>query len=601
MAAQACVFGTTLSLSTLFSPPNPILFLPLRVNNTRGNAFAALSTHSAKAAPLLQPNNNQQEIGRPLANFAPDIWGDRFLTLPFDDSEFESCAKQVEMLKAKVKDMLVASATDPVANMHLIHTLCRLGVSHHFQNEIEMQLAHYFATLGKVIDHDKDHDLHTTAVIFQVFRFHGYNMSSDVFNKFKDANGKFKASDIKGIISLYEATQFRINGEVILDEALIFTKSELHSIASRSTDSNLTEYIVNALNRPYLKDVERLEARQFIYFYENDASRNQTLLKFAKYDFNMIRMLHLQELKVLYSWWNELGLVSKVPYMRHRLVECYLTAVGFYFEPHYALARNTYTKMVMLWGILDDTYDAYATFEELQCLTDSMERFDISAMDKLPVDYLKRVYKTILDVHDEVEEMVRKEGRSFAVDYVRNEFTKTAEAFHEQARWVHEGYHPTFDEYIKTAMVAAGGNVTMAQALIGIADADTKAYQCLINTDNIIYKAVNLIIRLYNDIATNEMEEKRGLVTGTICYMTQYGATRHEATEAFKDMIEAAFKELNQGCLRPTPIPREIVNRVVNYRRLCTTFYMDEIDGYSIPEICIKDVVTKMLIHPIPL
>ncbi|GMJ06425.1 sesterterpene synthase 2, terpene synthase 19 [Hibiscus trionum] len=596
MAVQVSVLGNTLCLSTPFSSPKPIL--PLRVHKTRANPKCCFAALSASAAPLLQANSNREEIGRPLANFAPDIWGDCFLTLPFHNSEFESCAKQVEMLKAKVKDMLVASATDPVANMHLIHTLCRLGVSHHFQNEIEMQLAHYFATLDVI----KDHDLHTIAVVFQVFRFHGYNTSSDVFNKFKDANGKFKASDIKGIISLHEATQFRINGEAILEEAMTFTKSELQSIASQSTDSDLTEYIVNALKRPYFIDLERSEARQFIYFYEKDKSRNETLLKFAKYDFNWIQMLHQQELKTLYSWWNEVDIASKVPYMRHRLVECYLTAVGYYFEPRYALGRNMYTKMVMMWIVLDDTYDSYATFEELQCLTDAMKRFDISAMDKLPAGYLKLVYKTILDVHDEVEEMVRDEGRSFAVDYVRKEFTETVEAFHEQARWVHEGDQPTWDEYIKTAMKSAGGNVTMAQVLIGMGDADEKAYQCLINTDNIIYKAINLAARLYNDIATNEREEKGGAVTGTMCYMKQYGVAREEATEAFKAMIEAACLELKQGCLRPTPIPRQIINRVINYLRLCITFYMDDIDGYTIPEeTWIKDMVNQMLIHPIPI
>ncbi|KAK8493663.1 hypothetical protein V6N11_028079 [Hibiscus sabdariffa] len=296
MAFQACVLSNTLCLSTAFPRPKPNP--PLRLHKTRGNAKGCFAD-SAKAEPLLQANSKKQEIGRPLANFAPDIWGDHFLTLPFDNSEFESCSKQVQVLKAKVKDMLVASESDPIANMHLIHTLCRLGVSHHFQNEIEKQLAHYFASLSEIIDDDKDHDLHTIAVIFQVFRSHGYNMSSDVFNKFKDGDDKFKASDTKGIISVHEATQFRTNGEVILDEALAFTKPELQSIASQPIDSHLIEYIVNTLDRPYLKDVHRLEARKFIYLYENDASRNETLLKFAKYDFNWIQMLHQQELKAL--------------------------------------------------------------------------------------------------------------------------------------------------------------------------------------------------------------------------------------------------------------------------------------------------------------
>ncbi|XP_038993122.1 probable terpene synthase 6 [Hibiscus syriacus] len=264
-------------------------------------------------------------------------------------------------------------------------------------------------------------------------------MSSDVFNKFKDANGKFKDSDIKGIISLHEATQFRINGDAILDEALTFTKPELQSIASHSIDPHLSEYIVNALNYPNLKDVQRLEERKFIYFYEMDASRNKTLHEFAKYDFNWIQMLHQQELIALCSWWKEENMASKFTYIRNRVVDSYFTAVGYYFEPRYARARYI---------------------------------FDVTAMDKLPADYLKLLYKTILDVHDE--------------------FKKTAEANYEQPRWVHEGYQPTFHEFLESAMIAARGNATMAQVLIGIEEADENEYQRLINTDNIIYKAIDL-------------------------------------------------------------------------------------------------------------
>ncbi|KAK8493667.1 hypothetical protein V6N12_000652 [Hibiscus sabdariffa] len=137
--------------------------------------------------------------------------------------------------------MLVASASDPIPNMHLIHTLCRLAVAHHFQNEIEKQLAHHFVTLSEIIDYNKDYDLHTIAVVFQVFRFHGYNMSS--------------------------ATQSRIKGEVILDEALAFTKSELQSIASLPIDPYLTEYVVYALLRIRRKLNMRKERRHSQGFY----------------------------------------------------------------------------------------------------------------------------------------------------------------------------------------------------------------------------------------------------------------------------------------------------------------------------------------------
>ncbi|KAE8727391.1 hypothetical protein F3Y22_tig00005465pilonHSYRG00162 [Hibiscus syriacus] len=142
-------------------------------------------------------------------------------------------------------------------------------------------------------------------VIFKVFRFHGYNLSSGKGSLTYDENGKFKASDIKGIISLLEAAQFRINGEAFLDEALSFTKPELQSIASQSIDPHL----LNTL------------------------------------------------------WWKEENMASKFPYMRHILVEVYLRAVGYYFEPRYARARYMYTKLAMMWELMDDTNDAYATFE----------------------------------------------------------------------------------------------------------------------------------------------------------------------------------------------------------------------------------------------
>ena len=96
--------------------------------------------------------------------------------------EFESCSRQVEVLKAMVKDMLVASTDDPIENMFLINSLCRLGVSYHFESEIEKQLSHLFITLGEVIDNNKDYDLHTIAVIFQVFRSHGHKMPSGKCN-----------------------------------------------------------------------------------------------------------------------------------------------------------------------------------------------------------------------------------------------------------------------------------------------------------------------------------------------------------------------------------------------------------------------------------
>ncbi|XP_016717440.1 vetispiradiene synthase 3 [Gossypium hirsutum] len=424
----------------------------------------------------------------------------------------------------------------------------------------------------------------------------------DIFNKFNDENGEFKVSDTKELISLYEASHFRINGELVLDETCDFTTSQLKSMVSQ-TSPHYAQYIENALYCPYQRGVPRLEARQYICFYEKDdgdEARNDTLLKFAKYDFNRIQMTHQQELSNLCSEWKEENIESRLPYARSRIVECFFSAIAVYFEPCYARACNIYAKLLSTLVLTDDTYDAYGTYEELQYFTDAIQRFDIGVIDELPTNYLKLVYETIFNIHNEAEDKMRKEGRSYAISYTINEFKKLAEAYFVERRWVHRSYVPTFDEYMDTAMTSSAGLVSVCQALVGMGEADETAYQWLINTDNKLHKALNKIARLYDDLSTNEAEEKRGLVCGTSCYMKQYGVTRQEAVEAYREMIEVAWKDMNEGCLKPMPVSNKIAVRALNIARLVLVLYKKD-DGLTRPELSLKDAIAKVLIHPIPL
>ncbi|KDP24705.1 hypothetical protein JCGZ_25441 [Jatropha curcas] len=124
--------------------------------------------------------------------------------------------------------------------------------------------------------------------------------TGDVFNKSKDKDGNFQKAisyNVKGILSLYEASFVSVHGEDILDEALAFTKPILESsLAMQSIPHHLAQHIRNALILSFHKGVPRVEARQYISVYEEDESRNETLLEFAKLDFNRVQLLHRQEL-----------------------------------------------------------------------------------------------------------------------------------------------------------------------------------------------------------------------------------------------------------------------------------------------------------------
>ncbi|GMI64179.1 terpene synthase 21 [Hibiscus trionum] len=323
------------------------------------------------------------DVTRPLVNYPQDIWGDHLLSLPYNHGEFEGYTNKVEGLKETVKGMLMATMTDPMEKMHLINSLCRLGVSYHFENEIEEQLNHLFIGLPELLE-DKDYDLHTVALVFQVFRLNGYKMPCGVFSKFQDGDGKFKeevVGDVKGMVGLYEASHFRTKGETILDEALGFTTEHLRSSANRSSTSpHLREYVENALFRPYHYSTQRYEAKLYISFYEREESRDDILLKFAKYDFNRVQLLHQQELKILLRWYKEQDLKAKLPYARHRVVESFFYSLGIYFEPRYAVGRNILAKSACLLGFVDYAYEAYDLYEEVQYFTDAIQRFAFTCL-----------------------------------------------------------------------------------------------------------------------------------------------------------------------------------------------------------------------------
>lgn len=88
----------------------------------------------------------------------------------------ESYREQVESMKKEVKGMLMASTGDPLKNIEFIDLLCRLGVSYHFEKEIDGQLNTVFINLANLLENN-NLDLSTTSLLFRVLRQHGLKMS----------------------------------------------------------------------------------------------------------------------------------------------------------------------------------------------------------------------------------------------------------------------------------------------------------------------------------------------------------------------------------------------------------------------------------------
>lgn len=67
---------------------------------------------------------------------------------------------------------------------------------------------------------------------------------------------------------------------------------------------------------------------------------------------------------------------TKLSFARDRLVELYFWGMSVYFEPQYALARKIFNKVQPLLSLIDDSFDAYGTFEEIKLFADAIQRLD---------------------------------------------------------------------------------------------------------------------------------------------------------------------------------------------------------------------------------
>lgn len=123
-----------------------------------------------------------------------------------------------------------------------------------------------------------------------------------MFDRFKGVDAKFKehlVSDVRGMLQLYEAAHLATPFETILDEALSFTRYHLESLAGQqATAPHISRHILNALYKPRFLKMEIIAAREYIHFYQKEG-HDETLLKFAKLNFNFCQLHYVRELKTL--------------------------------------------------------------------------------------------------------------------------------------------------------------------------------------------------------------------------------------------------------------------------------------------------------------
>ncbi|KAH7666205.1 (-)-alpha-terpineol synthase protein [Dioscorea alata] len=516
----------------------------------------------------------------------------------------EKFISRIEKLKESVKHLLYETK-DIIHQLKLIDTLSQLGVAHHFVREIKDAFGTIYSVMNININILKD-DLYSTSLLFRLLREHGFKVSQGVFDEFKDENGNFQLSlsnDIKGMLSLYEASYLAMEGEDALDKARVFTTKHLKGIIEEDDiDHILKEHIKHALELPMHWRMPRLHTHWFIGIYEKDDNMNPVLLEFAKLDFNILQNTHRKEIKQCSRWWSTLNLLDDdLSFSRDRLVENYLFAMGWVSKAKFSFYRETLTQVNCLVTIIDDIYDTYGSIHELELFTSIVDRWDVNDIDYLP-KFMKICFLGLFNTTNDTAYKALKMRNVNCIPYLKKLWLELCIAYLVEAKWAHSDYNPTLKEYLDNAWISIGAFPILFHSFFCISEATSNEALDILEKFPIIMRQSFLIARLCNDLATSAEEVNRGDLNKSIqCYMHEKGVAETIAREHIQDLIRETWKELNTKIFTmSSPFDVSLNNLAMNIAHTGHFMY-DHGDGFGIPQHKTKDRVISLVIKPIPL
>ncbi|XP_038679210.1 terpene synthase 10-like isoform X2 [Tripterygium wilfordii] len=576
------------------------VFFPSQINNNRYTS----TTHSTRVFCKITKTKAKQHcddskvVVRRSADYQPSVWDDNYLQSLNNDFMGEAHKRRVENLKGKAR-ILLNNAGGPSHQLELIDTLQRLGLGYNFKLEIETILHNIYSKtktnhLG---------NLYVTAIQFRLLREHGYHVPQEVFENFKDETGDFKecvgGDDVRGILSLYEASYYSVEGESIMEEAWDFATRHLKKLDDERVldgrDPILAMQVRHALELPLHWRRTRFEARWFIDLYEKTNDMNPMLLELAKLDFNILQGMYKEELKDLSRWWKNCGLVEKLSFARDRLVASHLWAIGIADEPQFANCRKVITKVIALITVIDDVYDVYGTLDELKLFTDVVERWDINAIKQLP-DYLKICFFALFNTVNEMAFDILKEHGLDVLPNLKKAWIDLMNAYLVEAEWFHGGYKPTLEEYMNNGVFSITGPSITSHGYLFSAKPIRETDLNFLENDPDFVRHFSCIFRLQDDLGTSSDELQRGDVPKSIqCYMNETGACEEDARKYIKELMRKTWKKTNAvDCV----LPQSAIVVMSNLARTSHCMYRYG-DGHGVEDHVSKTRACSMLFEPI--
>ncbi|TQD77273.1 hypothetical protein C1H46_037214 [Malus baccata] len=448
-------------------------------------------------------------------------------------------------------------------SLNMIDAIQRLGIDYHFEEQIDLIISSHANTLSP-----QQNDLHEVSLRFRLLRQHGHFVPEDVFNNFKEREGKYfkqilNSEEVKGLMSVYEASQLSMEGEDALDDAGKLSGHLLNYLGPH--EARLVE---NTLGCPHHQSLAAFMAKNFFLPNSQAGMNNRWLYmlqEVAKTDFNLVQSLHHKEIVQ----------ISKSKLVREERIQL--------------------TKPISFIYLIDDIFDVYGTLDELTLFTEAVNRWEIGAIEHLP-DYMKICFEALYNITNEIScEVSQKHGWN-PLHSLKKAWGSLCNAFLVEAKWFKSGHLPKAEHYLKNGIVSSGVNVVMVHIFFLLGQGITKQSVELVNETPAIVSSTAAILRLWDDFGSAEDENQSGHDGSYVrCYLQQHpGSSMEEAQENTVNMISKEWKNLNKELVSPNyPFPATFTNASLNLARMVPLMYNYD-DNQHLPSL---EVYMKSMLY----
>uniref|UniRef100_A0A161ZN00 Terpene synthase like-28 n=1 Tax=Daucus carota subsp. sativus TaxID=79200 RepID=A0A161ZN00_DAUCS len=465
------------------------------------------------------------------------------------------------IVRQELKATNKVAGIDTYQSLIIIDALQRLGIDYHFKDEIEQVLERLYMAISPCFFNK---NLCFASLCFRLLRQQHYHVHADAFDKFMNKEKKLVRKLLSGesteaLMSLYEASQLRIEDEDVLDEAEFFS-CQLLNERIKFLNHHEAHAVRNTIAHPHHRSLAGFTKNHYIKDVIRGKARcGKALQELAYLDRAFMQAIYTRELSEFSRWWNALRLADELKYARNQPLKWFTWSMAMLTDPSLSEERIELTKAISFIYVIDDIFDVYGTIDDLTLFTEAVNRWDIAASEHLP-DYMKKCFRTLHEITNEI-------GYKWA---------RLCTAFLEEAKWFASRHLPEADEYLKNGIASSGVHVALVHMFFLIGDGSTKELVESVKFDRcLISYNVAAILRLWDDLGSAKDENQDGKDGSYVaCYMKEHKeATIENAREHVSKLISETWKCLNKECLSPNQYSKRFIKGSLNLARMVPLMY----------------------------